>query len=76
MAEPLRLRFHRSLYAPDAVRAAAERFAGLAELRVEETDTDVLVDVTPHRESLRARIGDELGNHALIASILARRAAA
>jgi hypothetical protein len=76
MAEPIVLRFHRSLYTTDAVRAAVARFARLApSATVEEVDADVKVVLADVPEALRARIGDELGNHALFETIVARRAA-
>lgn len=76
MADPIVLRFHRSLYATDGVRAAAARFGGLAEaIDVDEVDADVKVTLRGVPERLRARIGDELGNHALFESIVARRRA-
>lgn len=73
-AEPVVLRFHRSLYATDAVRAAAARFGNLAaEIAVDEADADVRVTLRGVPERLRARIGDELANHALFETIVARR---
>lgn len=73
MAERV-LRFHRSLYPSDAVRRAAERFGGVAEVRVEETDADTLVHLDGVPERVRDRLPDELANHALYETILARRA--
>lgn len=75
MAEPIKLRFHKSLYEAGAIDKAVERFAALGTFSVEEHDSDWIVNVEPARESLRDRIGDELGNHALFHSILARRGA-
>lgn len=73
MAEPLALRFHKSLYLGDAVRRAAERFAALGEITLGESDADWLVSAVPLRDSVRARLGDELSNHALFETILARK---
>lgn len=74
MGDPIVLRFHRSLYTADAVRAAVARFAPLADdIAVEEVGADVKVALRGVPERLRARIGDELGNHALFETIVARR---
>lgn len=73
MPEPIALRFHKSLYDGAAVRRAAERFAPLARLEVAESDADWLVSAEPLRESVRARLADEVQNHALFESILARK---
>ncbi len=67
------LRFHKSLYSETAIRRAAERFAELGQIEVTEAEADWLVAVTPLRESLRERLGDELGNHALFETILERK---
>ena len=76
LTEAIILRFHRSLYTPEAVRTAAARFEGLArEISVEEVDADVKVVLHDVAERFRDRIGDELGNHALFETILARRQA-
>lgn len=75
MAEVIKLRFHKSLYEVGAIDRAVERFAALGSFTVEEHESDWVVLVQPARESLRDRIGDELANHALFHSILARRGA-
>ncbi|MFZ5479995.1 MAG: HxsD-like protein [Myxococcota bacterium] len=73
-AEPLVLRFHRSLYATDAVRAAVARFSSLVGgTSVEEVEADVMVTLTDVPDRLRGRIADEVGNHALFETIVARR---
>jgi hypothetical protein len=69
------LRFHRSIYGTDAVRRAAERFAHLGDISVAETETDVLVTVVPTRPELKARLLDELANHALFETTKERRVA-
>ena len=74
MAEPVRVRFHRSLYAREAIDRAVARFAALGAFQVEEHAAEWEVSVVPVRESLRDRIADELGNHVLAGSILARSA--
>lgn len=73
MPEPLALRFHKSLYDGAAVRRATERFAALASFELGESDADWLVAAVPVRESVRARLSDELQNHALFESILVRK---
>lgn len=73
MPEPLQLRFHKSLYDGEAVRRAAERFAALGQIEVLDGGADWLVRALPVREAVRARLGDELGNHALFETILGRK---
>ncbi len=73
MAEPIALRFHKSLYDEDAVRRAAERFAALGNYELGASEADWLVSIVPVRESVRARLGDELSNHALFETILGRK---
>jgi len=67
------VRFHRSLYDPASVRVAAGRFGRFGTPAVEERDADVLVSFTDVPEALAGRLGDELGNHALFETIVARR---
>lgn len=76
MADPLQLRFHKSLYDGGAVARAASRFAGLGASELGESEADWLVSIVPVRESVRERLADELCNHALFESILTRRAQA
>lgn len=67
------LRFHRSLYDAASVVAAAETFGHLATITVEENEHDVkllLEDVHPHFEG---KLGDELANYVLQATIQAAR---
>lgn len=73
MADAVQLRFHRSIYPPDAVRRAVARFAPLARAVVEEHPADTLVVLTDIVERARPRIADELGNHALFEAIAQRR---
>ena len=76
MTEPLQLRFHKSLYDGDAVARAASRFTALGASELGESEADWLVNIVPVRESVRERLADELGNHALFETILTRRAQA
>jgi len=74
MAEPVLLRFHRSLYAPEAVARAAERFGGLVgAITVDTHPHDVTVTLVDIPERLAGRLPDELANHALFETILAAR---
>lgn len=73
MGGPLQLRFHKSLYDGEAVARAVERFAALGTIDLAESDSDWLVIAHPVRESVRERLGDELANHALFETILARK---
>lgn len=66
------VRFHHSLYRPEAVRSAAARFGRLGAVTVEERDADTLVTLTGVPEHLRERAADELGNHALHQTIRER----
>lgn len=70
---PEALRFHKSLYSEAAIKNAAARFAALGQFEVIEANADWLVAVTPARESIRERLGDELSNHALFETILERK---
>lgn len=72
-ARTVTVRFHRSLYDPAAVRAAAARFTRFGTPAVDERDADVLVSFTDVPAALAERLGDELGNHALFETIVARR---
>ncbi len=70
---PEALRFHKSLYSEAALKNATTRFAALGQFEVIESEADWLVAVTPARESIRERLGDELSNHALFETILERK---
>lgn len=71
MAEALR--YHKSLYLKDAVQRAVARFSQLGTFEFIEAEADWLVRVEPVRESIREKLNDELSNHALFESILARK---
>ena len=69
----LELRFGRSLYAPDAVRAAAEAFRHLGKIEVtcRESETElVLTDPDPELADV---LLDEIANYALARTIAGRR---
>lgn len=59
------LRFHRELYAGEAVDAAVQAFARFAEFELQETAEHWVVRFAPRRPELARRIAGELGNHAL-----------
>lgn len=70
------LRFHRSLYPPEVVTAAAAAFGQLARITVQENEHDTklrLEDVHPHFEG---RLADELANYVLQATVQGRRGTA
>jgi hypothetical protein len=72
MAEPVRLRFSRSLYAPASIARAAERFAAFGPSIV-DAEADVLVLFSEVPERLRDRLPDEFSNHALFQTIVDAR---
>ena len=67
------LRFHKSLYMEDAIRRALVRFAQLGTFELVEAEADWIVHVHPVRESVREKLNDEVQNHALFETILARK---
>ncbi|MDP2312083.1 MAG: hypothetical protein Q8P41_04200 [Pseudomonadota bacterium] len=73
MAEPVVLRYHRSLYATASVTRAAERFAAFGPAVV-EAEADVLVTFADVPDRLRERLPDEFANHALFQTIVDARA--
>lgn len=80
----LRLRFQRSLYHPEAIRATVARFARLATFDVEEIGQgqdsqgqdgqEIHVRITGVPAALVARMEDEFCNHALFQTIQMGRA--
>jgi len=73
VAESFQLRFHKSLYNGDAVALAAGRFGAMSTVELAESEADWLVNVAPTRDGLAERLADELRNHALFETIVARR---
>jgi hypothetical protein len=71
---PVVVRFHRSLYLPDAVRTAAGRFGALGTVTVEDRDADTIVAIAGVPPHLRERVADELANHTLHQTVRDRRA--
>jgi hypothetical protein len=73
MADPVTVRFHRSLYPTASVARAADRFAAFGPA-VEESGVDVLATFTAVPDRLRDRLPDEFRNHALFQVIVDSRA--
>ena len=67
------LRFHRSLYAPEAVQAAARAFEQLASVTVEQNEHDTLVGLADLHPHFGDRLVDEFSNYVLRASVQAWR---
>lgn len=72
-AEPQQVRFHRSLYAPEAVDEAVRAFADLATLEVLRNPEDVLVIIQHAHPSVSNVIADELANFALAETVARSR---
>lgn len=75
MAEdaPQQLRFHRSLYAPEAVEQAVRAFADLATIEVRTNPEHTLVVIANARPEVAAVLADELANYALVEAIARSR---
>jgi hypothetical protein len=67
------VRFHRSLYAPEAVEEAVRAFADLATLTVMTHPEDVLVVIEHAHASVSNVIADELANFALSETVARSR---
>ncbi len=67
------LRFSRSLYEPEAVRAAVKAFDALAQFEVSLTADDVVVTISDPDEELADVLADELCNHALHQTVIRAR---
>lgn len=66
--------FHHSLYRPAAIAAAAEAYAGLAEVTLEPHAHETRVHLRPLREDLADVLADAFANHVLHATVQAHRA--
>lgn len=75
MSTALHLRFHKSLYRPEAVQQVAARFAHLGTFVVEDASTDTLVAISEFSEELQDRMADTFSNHVLHQSIVLSREA-
>jgi len=69
------VRFHRSLYATEAIDEAVRAFADLATLKVLSNAEDVIVVIEHAHESVRDVIADELANFALSETVARTREA-
>ncbi len=67
--------FHRSLYAPEAVQAAAAAYADLARIVLHAHDNDVVAEIDGVDERV-PDVVDAFCNHALYESIVRRQAEA
>ena len=66
--------FARSLYEPDAVRAAVDAFADLAKLEIESTEHDIVVRIADADPEV-GHLSDELANYALVETVTRRAGA-
>jgi len=67
------LRFHRSLYAPEAVDEAVRAFADLAKLTVLHNPNDTLVVIDEPSADVAGVLADELANFALAETVARSR---
>jgi len=65
------LAFPRSLYEPDAIRAAVEAFADLARFEVEDHGVDIVVRISEPDADV-PHLGDEFSNYALVETVTRR----
>lgn len=70
---PQEVRFHRSLYAAEAVDDAVRAFADLAKLSVRANAEDILVTIESPNASIAHVIADELANFALSETVARSR---
>lgn len=59
------LRFHREIYAGEAIDQAVKTWTGFAEFSLSETDQHWIVKLTPKHEAAAERIIGEFGNYVL-----------
>lgn len=67
------IRFHRSIYAREAVQEAVKAFADLATIRLVENPEDFLVHIEQPRPNVAAILADELANYALAETVARTR---
>jgi hypothetical protein len=71
-----RLTFHRSLYLPDAVRAAAEAYGPYATtIEVTDTEVETIAVLTGFDPEYGEALPDGFANHALFETVVRTRAA-
>ncbi|MEZ4399486.1 MAG: HxsD-like protein [Kofleriaceae bacterium] len=71
----IELRFHKDVYAGEAVDAAVKQFARFAALETSEAPRHWVVRVTGRSAARERTVAGELGNHALGATAHRRQAA-
>lgn len=71
MSEPVA--FSRSLYEPDAIRAAIDAFADLARFELDDQGEDIVVRIA-EADSEIAHLADEFANYALVETVTRRAA--
>jgi hypothetical protein len=59
------LRFHREIYAGEAIDQAVKTWAAFAEFELSESDQHWIVKLTPKHEAAATRIIGEFGNYVL-----------
>ena len=70
----LTLSFHRSLYLPEAVKAAVEVYGPYAErIAINESQVETIVTLHGFNEAYGDAIGDAFANHALFETIVRSR---
>jgi len=67
------VRFHRSIYAREAVEEAVKAFADLATIRLIDNPDDFLVSIEQPRANVAAVLADELANFALAETVARTR---
>jgi len=73
MSDSVSLAFHRSLYLPEAVHAAAEAYGGYATIRVTDSPTDLVVELSGYDTRYGETIIDSFNNHVLFESVVRSR---
>ena len=68
--------FSRSLYAAEAVRAAADAYAELATFEIEILEADIQLTIRDPDEDVASILVDELCNHVLHETIVRKRGGA
>lgn len=72
----IELRFHREIYAGEAVDEAVKRFAGFGAFELVEEPSHWLVRFTAKTSARERQVAGEVGNYALGASAERRKGAA
>lgn len=76
MASEAQLAFHRSLYLPSAVKAAAEAYADYAQkVEVSESEVEVLVTLAGWDATDYPDFADDFANHVMFETVVQTRSA-